>query len=126
MRFWDTSAVIPLISEEATSDVVSDLLHEDREITVWWGTWVECSVAISRLSREGSLDVESEEEARASLDLLAEDWREVQPTDEVRSLSAAFVWRESTDEDLGFVCLDDRLRQAATDEGFEMLPMETE
>jgi uncharacterized protein with PIN domain len=126
LRFWDTSAVIPLISEEATSDVVSDLLHEDREITVWWGTWVECSVAISRLSREGSLDVESEEEARASLDLLAEDWREVQPTDEVRSLSAAFVWRESTDEDLGFVCLDDRLRQAATDEGFEMLPMETE
>ncbi len=118
--------MIPLISEEATSDVVSDLLHEDREITVWWGTWVECSVAISRLSREGSLDVESEEEARASLDLLAEDWREVQPTDEVRSLSAAFVWRESTDEDLGFVCLDDRLRQAATDEGFEMLPMETE
>jgi len=140
LRFWDTSAVVPLISEEATSDMVSDLLQEDDGVAVWWGTWVECAVAISRLSLEGRLDDEGERETRASLDLLAEDWREVQPTDEVRSLSAlisqrrplkaadalqlaaAFVWRESTDEGLGFVCLDDRLRQAASDEGFEVLP----
>jgi predicted nucleic acid-binding protein len=74
------------------------------------------------------------------LDLLAEDWREVQPTDEVRSLAAllsrrqplraadalqlaaAFVWRERSNEHRGLVCLDDRLRRAALDEGFDVLP----
>lgn len=134
----------PLFSEEATSDVVSDLLHEDDGVAVWWGTWVECSVAISRLRREGRLDEEGESDARTSLDTLAEDWREVQPTDEMRSLSAlisqhhplkaadcfqlavAFVWRESTDEDPEFVCLDDRLRRAASDEGFDVLPEPSE
>jgi predicted nucleic acid-binding protein len=101
-------------------------------------------VAISRISREGSLDEENEEEARALLALLSEDWREVQPTDEVRSLAAlisqrhplkaanalqlaaAFIWRESTDEDSEFVCLDDRLRPTASDEGFEVLPKTSE
>ncbi len=74
--------------------MVSDLLQEDDGVAVWWGTWVECAVAISRLSLEGRLDDEGERETRASLDLLAEDWREVQPTDEVRSLSALIFGEE--------------------------------
>ena len=87
---------------------------------------------------------ESKREIRASLDLLAEDWREVQSTDEVRLLSvlisqrhpvkaadclqlaSAFVWRESTNEDPEFVCLDDRLRKAASDECFDVLPGSSE
>ncbi|HJQ29765.1 MAG TPA: hypothetical protein VJ827_10510 [Rubrobacter sp.] len=38
--------------------------------------------------REGWLNEQGEGEARALPDLLAEDWREVQPTDEVRSPAA--------------------------------------
>lgn len=132
------------IVQEQTSETLGKLLREDDSIAVWWGSWVECAVAISRLLREGWLNEQGEGDARASLDLLAEDWREVQPTGEVRSLAAlisrrqplraadalqlaaAFVWRESTDENPGFVCLDDRLRRAAREEGFDVLPETSE
>lgn len=132
------------IVQEPASETLDKLLREDDSIAVWWGSWVECAVAISRLLREGWLNEQGEGDARASLDLLAEDWREVQPTGEVRSLAAlisrrqplraadalqlaaAFVWRESTDENPGFVCLDDRLRRAAREEGFDVLPETSE
>ncbi len=128
------------IVREQTSETLDKLLQEDDSVAVWWVAWAECAVAISRLLREGLLNEQGEGDARASLDLLAEDWREVQPTDEVRSLAAllsrrqplraadalqlaaAFVWRERSDEQRGFVCLDDRLRQAAQGEGFDVLP----
>ena len=132
------------IVQEQTSETLGKLLREDDSIAVWWGSWVDCAVAISRLLREGWLNEQGEGDACASLDLLAEDWREVQPTDEVRALAAllsrrqplrtadalqlaaAFVWRESTDENPGFVCLDDRLRWAAREEGFDVLPETSE
>jgi predicted nucleic acid-binding protein len=103
---------------------------------------VEGAVTISRLGRGGELDEEAAEETRDALDLLAEDWREVEPTGEVRllaallsqwyplkaadafQLAAAFVWRESGANGDDFVCLDARLRRAATDEGFDVLPVE--
>lgn len=127
--------------QEQTSGTLDKLLREDDSIAVWWSTWAECAVATSRLLQEGLLNERGEDEARASPDLLAEDWLEVQPTEEIRSLdallsrrqplraagallqlAAAFVWRERSDEHREFVCLDDRLRQAARDEGFEILP----
>ncbi len=140
MRFWDSSAVLPLIFEEANSTAVADLLRDDNDITVWWGTWAECAVAISRIRREGRLDEEGEEGARAVLDLLAETWTEVRPTDELRLLSvllprdyplrtadafqlaAALRWCEGDTRGRGFVCLDERLREAASEEGFDVLP----
>ncbi|MBA2534573.1 MAG: type II toxin-antitoxin system VapC family toxin [Rubrobacter sp.] len=87
MRFWDSSALLPLISEEAFSGVVAGLLREDDEIIVWWGTWLECSAAVSRLRRENSLDEAGEEEARAALDRLAGNWVEQRPTDDTRLLA---------------------------------------
>jgi uncharacterized protein len=140
LRFWDSSALMVFIVQEQTSETLGKLLREDDSIAVWWGSWVECAVVISRLLREGWLNEQGEGEARALLDLLTEDWREVQPTDEMRSLAAlisrrqplraayalqlaaAFVWRESTDENPGFVYLDERLRRAALEEGFDVLP----
>lgn len=134
--------MVPLIAIQPDSEKLDELLREDDELAVWWGTWVECAVAISRLSREGRLTGEDEEVARAALDRLAEDWREVQPTDEARSLAAllsiahplkaadtlqlaaAFVWRESNADGEKFVCLDERLRRAASREGFDVLPEE--
>ena len=140
MRFWDTSALLPLFSEEAFSGVTEELLREDDEIVVWWGTWVECSVAISRLRRENRLDDRDEEEARAALGRLADNWVERRPTDDTRLLAmlvskyhpleaaaalqiaAALRWCEGDVSSSGFVCLDDRLRKAAQDEGFIVLP----
>ncbi len=79
--------MLPLISEEAFSGVVAGLLREDDEIIVWWGTWLECSAAVSRLRRENSLDEAGEEEARAALDRLAGNWVEQRPTDDTRLLA---------------------------------------
>ncbi len=140
MRFWDSSAIVPLLSNQPASGTITKLLREDTEIAVWWGTWVESAVAVSRLKREGSLDDDGEDEARAVLDRLADEWREVEPTDELRTLAAilskryplkaadvlqlaaALQWRDEETQDQGFVCLDDRLRSAASAEGFHVLP----
>ncbi|MGI9049228.1 MAG: type II toxin-antitoxin system VapC family toxin [Rubrobacteraceae bacterium] len=140
MSFWDSSAIVPALSIQATSSIVRDLLREGDEMVVWWGTWTECAIAISRLKREGSWGEEYEEETRAALDGLAASWLEVEPTNELRllamlvskiyplkaadclQLAAALRWCEGDTEGAGFVCLDNRLRQAAEDEGFEVLP----
>jgi uncharacterized protein len=144
VRFWNSSALLPLISEEALSSVVAGLLIDDGEIVVWWGTWLECSAAVSRLRREKSLHEAGEEEARAALNRLAGNWVEQRPTDDTNLLAmlvwkrhpfkaadtlhiaAALRWCEGETNGTGFVCLDSRLCQAASDRGFEVLPATSE
>ena len=107
---------------------------------VWWGTWAECAVAVSRLKRERGFRDETEDDARARLDQLAEDWHEIEPSEVLRflamivsrdhhlkaadclQLAAALRWCGGETGDADFVCLDTRLRQAAQDEGFSVLP----
>ena len=132
--------MLPLLSEEAFSDVVARLVREDDGIVVWWGTWLECSVAVSRLGRESKLDELGEEVARAALDRMAGNWVERRPTDDTRllamlisryhplkaadclQLAAALRWCEGDTGNARFVCLDARLRDAAKSEGFVVLP----
>jgi len=129
-----------LIFEEATTETLDRLLLEDDEQATWWGAWVECAVTVNRLRREGRVDEEGEGEARARLDRLAGEWVEVRPMDDVRllavlvskyhplkaadalQLAAALRWCEGDTAAAGFVCLDERLRRAAEDEGFNVLP----
>ncbi len=139
MKFWDTSAVIPLIVDELASAALKTLLREDQGIVVWWATRVECVSALVRRSREGLTGAEGEEQTRTVLRSLADNWLEVQPTVRLRSLAerilavhplkaadalqlaAALRWCEGEPEGRGFVCLDDRLREAARKEGFSLL-----
>lgn len=132
--------MLPLFSEEASSGIAAEILREDTEVVAWWGTWLECSVAISRLGRENSLDETSQEESRAVLDSLAAGWIEIEPANDLRllaslvakdhplkaadalQLAAALRWCEGATSDASFVCLDSRLRRAAADEGFDLLP----
>jgi len=132
--------VIPLLAEEATSEAMNSLLREDREIVVWWGTWAECTVAISRFVRINTLNENDEATARFMLGLFAIGWTEVKPTNDIRSLTeilsrdhprktadllqlaAALRWCEGDSLNKGFVCLDKQLRRAAESEGFDVLP----
>lgn len=132
--------MLPLIFYEESSDTVTDLLREDADVTVWWGTRAECAVAISRLRREGELDEEREESTRDVLDVLTETWIEIRPTNDLRLLStllskyhplrtadcfqfaAALRLCEGNTSGAEFVCLDNRLRRTAQDEGFVVLP----
>ena len=79
MRFWDTSAIMPLLSREPLSGEMRRLLEEDAGMVVWWATRVECISAISRHAREGSLGAEGEASARGLLEDLSESWTEARP-----------------------------------------------
>lgn len=140
MRFWDTSAIIPLVSREPFSKEMRRLLEEDAGMVVWWATRVECASAISRLAREGSLGPEGEASARGLIYVLSESWTEARPTTRLRDLAeqtiaahplrsadalqlaSALIWSESKPRGRPFVCLDERLRTAASRSGFDLLP----
>ena len=135
MRFWDSSALVPLLLEQPRTAECRRLLGEDPELVVWWGSPVECASAIARLHRDGLLDAPGERESRALLAALRDAWFEIQPGDAVREqalrllrihalraadalqLAAAVEWAGSP-PDGTFVSFDDRLRDAAQREGF--------
>ena len=140
MRFWDSSAIIPLCLKEKASEAVKGLMKDDENIVVWWTTYIECLSALSRRQREGVFTSGDAAKARAVLSALAAAWSEVQPTELVRlraerllsihplraadalQLAAALVWAQETPRGLEFVCLDQNLREAALKEGFSIQP----
>lgn len=140
MKFWDSSAIIPLCLKEGTSEILRRIAEKDQEITVWWGTPIECISALARRKRERILPVEAERNSREILAQLSAEWSEVLPTTLVRQraerligihplrtadafqLAAALIWAEENPRGLAFVCLDQNLREAAREEGFTILP----
>lgn len=136
MRFWDSSALVPLLAAEDATPATLARYREDPEAVVWWTTPVECASAIARLERDGGLTMEAATEAFARLDALAASWLQVEPSDEIREtarrllrvhplraadalqLAAAYAAAERRPSTLTFITLDDRLRTAATREGF--------
>lgn len=135
MKFWDSSAIIPLLMQESRSSDTLRWLKQDTEMIVWWGTAVECTSAIARREREGALDAALSDAAFEGLHMLAQSWHEISPVDPVRQLAtrllrvhslratdslqlaAALVAAEGEPASLTFVCLDNRLDDAARLEG---------
>ena len=140
MRFWDASALIPLLVADPAAARMRRLVREDEAIAAWWGTSVECMSALSRRRREGELSQSDLARARDVLERLADGWSEVAPSSEVRDqavrllglhplrapdalqLAGALVWADRRPRGHSFVCLDGRLRDAARAEGFTLLP----
>lgn len=138
MRFWDASAIVPLLVPEAPRDALADLLDDDPVMLVWWGTPVECTSAIARREREGALDIEAANAALERLRDLAAAWHEILPGDALRraalrllrvhplrsadalQLAAAVVAAGADAGTLEFVSLDARLSDAASREGFSV------
>ena len=136
MKFWDASAIVPLLVQEAATDLVMALVAKDPTMLVWWGSRVECVSALARLEREGALDRTRADVAFNRLNALADAWREIEPTEIVRGsairflrvhslraadaiqLGAAFVAAERRPPSLEMVTLDDRLADVARREGF--------
>ncbi len=140
MKFWDSSAVLPLALQDPASGRIEPLLREDGEIVLWWGTPVECASALSRANEDRKLTPSSYRRAQAVLEELRAHAFEVQPLEEVRAralrvldvhslshmeafqLAAALVWCRERTRGVGFVSLDEQLRDAAVREGFHVLP----
>jgi predicted nucleic acid-binding protein len=139
VRFWDSSALVALLVDESRSGALRELHSRDRAIFAWWATPVECESALSRLVRERALSHLSATGARSRLETLAASWSEVEPDAALRQsarrlvalhplraadalqLAAALRACDGRAEDLPFVCLDDRLSEAAGREGFTVL-----
>ena len=84
MKFWDTSAIVPLLVIEPRTETAKSILTGDSSVIVWWGTRTECISALNRQIRDGSLRIEDERQARQVLQQLANAWSEVQPSELLR------------------------------------------
>jgi uncharacterized protein len=136
MRFWDSSALLPLLVREASSKAVAATYETDPSVVAWWGSQIECASALARLEREDRLAGGGLTVSLGRLADLAAAWHEVQPVAPVRQiairllrvhdlraadslqLAAALVAAEGQPATLAFVTLDDRLAIAADREGF--------
>lgn len=138
MRFWDSSAIVPLILHQPSSSELTRLARDSRGIAVWWGSIVECTSAVTRTSRAGIISAPAESKALGLLNRIAGVWAEVQPTELVRQtaqrllrvhplraadafqLAAALSWADGA-SGLPFVTRDTRLADAAGREGFDLI-----
>lgn len=139
MRFWDASAILPLLVEEPQTKAMVALMGDDPAAAVWWLTPVECWSALARLEREQRLTDVGVAAAAALLREAARRWTEVPPIERVRDqaarllrlhplrtadalqLAAALVLADFDARTLPLVTLDLQLAAAARREGFEVL-----
>jgi uncharacterized protein len=144
VKFWDASAIVPLLIAEAATRRLQALAAGDPDMLVWWGSQVECVSALARLERDGALDPQAAALAFDRLKQLAAGWHEVDPSDIVREvaarflrvhplraadtlqLAAAFVAAEQRPASLEVITLDERLANAAQKEGFTVIDIATD
>ena len=140
MKYWDTSAVVPLCVVEPATAQVRALAEADPFLVVWWATRAECVSAFARRRRDGHLSAQGEQRARRALGALAAEWSEVLPNDALRlrserllavhplraadafQLAAALLWSRGDTAAHSVVSFDERLREAAGREGFQVVP----
>jgi len=84
VRFWDTSAIVPLILEEPASAACRRELRADPAMAVWLLTRTELVSAIRRREREGDLNASELTIALRRLDGRASRWTEITDVEHVR------------------------------------------
>jgi uncharacterized protein len=139
VRFWDASAIVPLLVQESATRRIQALAECDPDMMVWWGSQVECVSALARLERAVALDQKQAALALGRLAELANSWHEIEPSEIVREnamrflrvhplraadalqLGAAFAAAEGRPSSLKVITLDERLAEAARKEGFVLV-----
>lgn len=139
MRFWDTSAILPLLVDEPARERMLKLFEADNQMLAWWGTKVEIVSALARREREEILSADQVASALLVAGQVAESWHEIVPSDSVRrtaerllrthplrtadslQLAAALIAANHDAATLPIVCLDERLTKAARREGFTVI-----
>ena len=139
MKFWDSSAIVPLLLKEPATAGMQSLAARDAGMLVWWASQVECASALARLERDGALDEAPAAAAFDRLKQIAAGWHEVEAGDAIREaairflrvhplraadalqLAAAFIAADRQPSSLELVTLDDRLAAVARKEGFVLV-----
>jgi hypothetical protein len=139
VRFWDSSAIVPLVCREVESARCRGWLREDPVLLVWALCATEVVSALARKRRDGDFAPARFREALRRLASLEDAWNEIAAWDAVRArarrllevhaltaadalhLAAALVVVEERTAGVGFVTFDARLAEAAAREGFAVL-----
>ncbi len=139
MKFWDSSALAPLLTEEAESASCRALLRADTKAIVWLFTRTELTSVLCRCARQGLLTGAALDKSLHRLDVTATYWQEIDAVALVRKraeillrrapltaadalqLGAALVAVDGRPKRQGFVALDRALLAAAEREGFEAI-----
>jgi hypothetical protein len=140
VRFWDSSAVVPLIVAQAASPQADGWLSQDPELALWTLTSVELASAIRRLVREGALGEREANTAEARADELIRASHVIVNVETVKSqarrllrlhplraadamqLGAALEWADGRPTGRLLHTLDTQLAFAAAREGFHVVP----
>ena len=140
MKFWDSSALVTLLVEQESSDVVRDLYTDDPQVLAWVLSDVEIKSALCRLGRQGALTPDHLHQAIGRLESFWESIHLVTAVEPVKTrakrllgvhplraaeslqLGAALTSAYDSPVGLELVCLDQRLFEAARREGFTVLP----
>ena len=138
MKFWDASAIIPLLADEPAREGLLAILEDDPQVIAWWGTSVEIASALARREREQLITAAEAEAALSAAHQLRDGWHEIVPSDAIRrtaerllrahplraadslQLAAALIAADHDPTTLELVCLDARLTVAARREGFKV------
>ncbi|HVG25819.1 MAG TPA: type II toxin-antitoxin system VapC family toxin [Thermoanaerobaculia bacterium] len=137
MKFWDSSALVPLVADEPKTDVVNAIIAKDRYMLVAFITPVEVESAVWRKARQMRNDL-ARQRSHHRLAAIRGDWVVIDDYGRVLKeagrmvaryglrgadaiqLACAIVGRPPAV--LPFVTLDEELAAAARAEGFPILP----
>ena len=95
MQYWDTSALVPLLVEEARSTDLRLARDYDPAMITWGWTRVELASTVERLARNGTLSRSGRRDALDRFAVLAASWDEVIDLSAVRSRAIALLGRHA-------------------------------
>jgi predicted nucleic acid-binding protein len=140
VKFWNSSALIPLLIAEPASALATQWLTADSVIVVWALTRVEMLSALERRRRDGAGSKAPIASALRQLHQLSDLWTVVSDiagvcahaerllhahplrAADALQLGAALMAAGGRPASLDFVTFDRRLAAAASREGFNVLP----
>lgn len=140
MKFWDASAVVPLLLTEKQSDYCLQILKDDQDVLLWCLSRVEVVSAMTRRLSEQSLTFGEFQSAKIRLQHILEGAYQITALEKVMNravrllevhplraadacqLASVLVATQEDPDRVSLICLDERLKEAAIKEGFVVNP----
>ena len=140
MKFWDSSAIVPLVVNEEETDYCLKTLSHDQEMLIWCLSRLEVMSALCRQVRDKTFSDTEFQKAKTRMNDLIERAYEVKAIEKVKQralrllevhplraadacqLASALVASQEDPGRLAIVCFDQRLMKAAIKEGFVVNP----
>lgn len=136
MSFWDSSALVPLGTNEPCSILAGRLWKQFTAKVVWRETSIEICSALARLERETKISEKKRSKAEKRLEILEKVWTEIQPESRIKELARTFpathglkaadslqlaaslIWCNEIPKNKDFVSGDGKLLKVAEDVRF--------